>query len=249
MKKYIATIAVMALAATTASAVVIEAWEMNDPNGTTLSNLVNSAGSAAFNSQAPNVTTLNGNLRYTQGSGNLFNIAPLTVQDVTSGQYELSFMYTAADFSSGDAAGANVGFGIRDTTTNVDKFLIRLQKVSGTIRLQSRISGANTTLHNFGASVLPDSVSVRAVFDVGTGALDVFYAIGAGPESSTSLTMAAGEMDSIRIANNLNPIDFGATDFAEVDYLRLDQIPEPATLGMIAFGSGAIMFIRRRMLV
>jgi hypothetical protein len=40
-----------------------------------------------------------------------------------------------------------------------------------------------------------------------------------------------------------------ATEFVKIDSVSLTQIPEPATLGLIAAFGGGIMFIRRRFMI
>lgn len=54
-----------------------------------------------------------------------------------------------------------------------------------------------------------------------------------------------GSLNSLRIdpINNTNPVSF------EVDYLKIEGIPEPATLGMVTLFGGGMLWIRRRLMI
>ena len=119
-----------ALVAGVAQATVIEDWQMNDANGTQIQGLTNSAGSGSWSGGQAHVTTLDGNLRFTQG-GNTFRNSTLTTGNITSGLYELEVKWDAATIEGGDASGANVGFGFRDVEGVFDLFLVRIQRQNG----------------------------------------------------------------------------------------------------------------------
>lgn len=214
--------------------IALEDWQMNESSGTNLSGLVNSAGSALWSGDKDNVQTDgSGNLRVTQGtdaSDNLYRNATLTQNGVTTGVYQLSFAYPAATLVGGDASGANLGFGMRDETTGVDLFLVRLQRQNSELRLQTRIGSTNTDIYDFNATSLPGELAVRAVVDLDTDRMDLYYSIGGGSEAlAADIAVNDGVMDALRMAGSLNTTDFGAADFIEVDYLTLSQINESAS--------------------
>jgi hypothetical protein len=234
-----------------AALVPIEDWQFNDDSGTQFSGLVNDAGSASWGGNTANATADgDGNLQFTVGADagdNIFRNATLTNPDQSSGVFELAFEYAGVTLAGGDATGANVGFGMRDSSTNSDLFLVRVQKQNGTLRLQTRISGTNTNLENFGVDTLTDPLAVRAVADLDTGLLDVYWTLGANPEqSSLGIAMAAGEFDLVRLIANTNSTDWGTADIVDVNYLTVSTIPEPSAAILLAGGSLLILGVTRR---
>jgi hypothetical protein len=252
MKNMFLAVSVATGFAMVSSGVVIENWQMNEGAGTNLSGLINSAGSAVWGGDVGNVQTDgSGNLRYTAGlnsSNNVFRNTPLTAPNITAGLYELSFSYSAVTIAGGDVTGANVGFGLRDSTGGGnDLFLVRLHRQNSTLRLQTRGADGNTTLENFGTNALSGALDVRAVFNLGTDLMDVYWSLGGGAEANMSgIAINDGQMDAFRMAANLNTEDFGATDFVDVDYLKLEMIPEPGTLGLMGVAGLGIFLARNK---
>jgi hypothetical protein len=197
---------------------------MNDAADTPLNSLANSAGTALWNIDRPNiVSTGAGDLRFTQGD-NLYSGATLTATNVTSGLYELGVKYSAATLAGGDATGATVGFGMRDDA-GFDLFLVRILRQNGTLLLQTRIGTSNITYHDFGATLLPDTLTIRAVADLDADRMDLYYAVGSDPETRVAdIAITDGEMDQLRLAAVLNAVDFGATDFIDIDYVTLRSL-------------------------
>ncbi|MCK4565581.1 MAG: endo-1,4-beta-xylanase, partial [Verrucomicrobia bacterium] len=205
---------------------LIEDWQMNDADGTGIGGLVNSAGSGAWSGDLPNVVTASGNLRFTQGDNNYRN-SSLTEANVVSGLYELAFKYSAVTMAGGDATGATVGFGLRDEGAGSDLFLVRILRQNNKLLLQTRIGTTNTTIHDFGGGVssLPDTVGIRAVVDLDTDLMDLYYEIGTGGETLVAdIAITDGEMDQVRMVGVLNAVDFGATDFVDIDYVSLRSL-------------------------
>ena len=199
---------------------------MNDANGTGIGGLANSAGSGAWSGDLPNVVTASGNLRFTQGDNNYRN-SSLTNPNVTSGLYELTFKYSAVTLAGGDSTGATVGFGLRDEGVGSDLFLVRILRQNNKLLLQTRIGMTNTTIHDFGGGVsaLPDTVGIRAVVDLDSDLMDLYYEIGTGGETRVAdIAIADGEMDQVRMVGVLNAVDFGATDFVNIDYVSLRSL-------------------------
>ena len=226
---YLLPLLFLSMMVNVSSAIVIESWQFNETAGTQFTGLINDAGSASFSSNKAQVVTDGvGALEFSQGSSgtdNIFRNATLTAPNQTTGTFEMEFSLLAADLSGGDATGANIGFGFRESGSNTDLFLVRLHEQSGTLRLQTRISGTNTNLHNFGADALiaaDTPLLVRAVADLDNDLLDVFYTLGAGAEQSAlAIAIPNLEFDQIRMVANTNNTDWGATDVVTLDYLTL----------------------------
>ncbi|QHI69085.1 endo-1,4-beta-xylanase [Tichowtungia aerotolerans] len=222
--------------------VALEDWQMNEAAGANLSGLVNSAGSAVWSGDKENVQTDgSGNLLFSVGansSDNLYRNSTLTQNGVTNGVYQLSFAFPSATLAGGDAAGASVGFGLRDETTSSDLFLIRLQRQNSELRLQTRIGTTNTDIYDFNATSLPGALAIRAVFDLDADLMDLYYSIDGGAEvSETDIVINDGVMDAVRMACSLNNVDFGAADFVAVDYLTLSRINESVVSPVVFYQS------------
>lgn len=210
--------------------VVIEQWLFEETAGTQFSGLINSAGSASFSGDKSNVTADgSGNLAFAVGADatdNVFRNATLTTAGRTSGVFEMEWTYSAADLGGGDAGGANVGFGFRDSGGN-DLFNVRLHKQSGTLRLQTRVAGSNVDLENFGGTTVAD-LRVKVVADLDARTFDVFWQVGAGPELSTTgiaMDPAGLTFDDIRMLANTNTDDWGPSDSVSVADLTLSEMP------------------------
>ena len=226
------------LIAGTASAQLIESWQFNDPAGTMLTGLTNDVGTATFPFNNPQATTDgSGALEFTQGAdsgSDIFRNATLTNPNQTTGIFEMEFAYLSADLSDGGSSGANVGFAMRDGGSNTDLFLLRLHKQSGTLRIQTRIGNTNTDIFNFGTdtlSGLETPLVLRAVADLDTDLLDVYYTIGGGAEqSSLGISIPDVEFDIVRLVANTNTVEWGATDEVNLDYLTVTAMlpPPPA---------------------
>ncbi|MEM8944029.1 MAG: hypothetical protein AAGD11_02520 [Planctomycetota bacterium] len=215
---------------------IIESWEFDDAAGTQLSDLAKAAGSSTFPFDNAHVTTDGqGALEFAQGANstaNVFRSATLTDPNRTSGLFALKWTYLEADLSGGDAADANVGFGLRDDGANADMFLLRLHKQGGTLRIQTRIGNVNTNWFDFGTSALSGGdtpLTLRAEADLDNDLLDIFYTLGAGAEQSVQdLAIPDLQLDSIRLVANTDTIDWGPTDVVTVDSLTLFT-PTPPT--------------------
>ena len=230
------------------AATVLEDWQMNDANGTTLSNLSNSAGSATFANDATNATANgSGDLHITPGA-NIFRTSNLTTTNVSSGTFQLEFNFSSVNFQSGDTTGANVSFGIRDTTTNTDLFLARVQKQNNKYLLQTRVSSTNTTVADFGTTVGTNlnDLNVRVVFNLDTDKADVFWSLAGAAESShTDIAINNLEMDAFRFAANTNTTDLG-TGETSVDFVTISAVPEPSSTALLGLGCLALILRRRK---
>ena len=207
----------------------IESWQFSEAAGTGFTGLINSAGTATWPTDVAFVTTDgNGGLQFTQGdspTANIFRSANLSSPNQNSGKYALEWAYSSATLSD-LASGDNVGFGIRDTSANVDPFVVRLYEQSGTLRLQTRINNVNSELFNFGTDSLTSPLVVQAVADLDNDLLDVHIS-GAENQSFIGIALPDLEMDAVRMIARTNALEWGAADEVTVDYLTLSQFVNP----------------------
>lgn len=154
-----------------------------------------------------------------------------------------------AFLDNGDDTGANMGFGIREISSNSDLFIVRLHKQNGSLRLQTRVGTTNTTVHNFNAPGVTN-LEVRAVFDLDTDEIDVFWSEGGNSGSMTGIAINDLQMDQLRLAANTDTTDFGLNDpvddFIAVDYFTLSSIPEPTTGALLGLSALSLLARRKR---
>ena len=169
--------------------------------------------------------------------------------NVASGSYKLEFHYSVVNFQAGDATGANVGFGIRDTTLNDDIFATRVQKQNNEYRLQTRINGVNVTLANFGTTVgksLKD-LRVRVEFNLDTDTANIVWSLGGGSESKArNIAINNFKMDALRVSANTNTDDLGRGDLTLVDYVSLSTNPEPSPVALLGIGGFTLALRQHR---
>lgn len=230
----------------------IENWQFNDDADTSLGTVANEVGSADLGGNADNVNTDGlGNLVFTQGvdeNDNVFRNGTLTNPDQTSGRFLLEWVYSSVDLTDGGSTGANVGFGIRDSSGDLP-FTVRLQKQNDGLRLQTRVGTTSTTLQIFEdeasnpVTTLSEPLLVQVVFDMDTDTFDVFWQLGDGVgqcASGFSMAMTGAEFDEIRTFGNTNTTAWGADDQVAVDYLILRDLAAPTALELsIVPGPGA----------
>ncbi len=212
---------------------LLEEWTFdNEANGTLFGGLTNTApapfGLGAWSGDKPQAFVSNGVFRFEQGSSdtdNVYRNSTLSQSGITNGQFQLSWVFTGADVSSSTNDGYNCGFGLRDNAKNQDAFLLRLQKLGGKLRLETRVGNNNAALKFLGTNVLEQTLAVRVVADYDTDTFDVFYTLGAGVEQAATngMPMYASDMilDGIRMVAVTATNVWGADDFFEVDDLRL----------------------------
>ncbi len=209
----------------------VDEWTFGEANGTLFNGLSNSGtpGDAQWLSSKTHAYVTNGVLGFFQGTNGTDNIylnstTPGGIAaNATTGAFELAWTFTEAFIAGGDETGASVGFGIR--SGSADLFLIRLQRQNSELLLQTRVGTVNTLLYDFNAESITN-VDVRAVFDLDTDTLDVYYDLGAGEVQAVddaALATTGGQIDAIRLAAIMNTNDAGTSDYVWVDDLRLSS--------------------------
>ncbi|MFC4992163.1 PEP-CTERM sorting domain-containing protein [Rubritalea tangerina] len=235
------------------AATVLEDWQLNDSNGTQMSALANEAGSASFANNAANALANGaGDLVFSVGADagdNIFRTSNLTNTNVSSGIFQLEFNFTSVNFQGGDQTGANVGFGIRDTGSNTDIFIARIQKQNDNYLLQTRVGTTNTNIANLGSvpSNTLSNLNVRILFDLDTDLADVYWSLGGNPETAfNDVAINDLEMDAFRLAANTNTNDWGAGAGVSVDFVTLTAIPEPSSSALLGLGLTTLTLRRKR---
>lgn len=204
---------------------LLEQWLFEEDLDVQFPGLANSVGGASFSGGAEYaVTDGEGRLVFETGDS-LYRNASLTGDARTSGRYEMLFQSQDVDFSTAEQSAQNVGFGFRDSSLSADIVLIRLSKVSASIRLEARIDGATTVLHNFGTDAVAQPINVRTIVDLDKDLAYIYYALGNTDEvlaGSVSLSATANSWDQIRMVATTG--NFGATDFARIGYLSYSEL-------------------------
>jgi hypothetical protein len=244
-------------------AALIENFQYNDAPGTSLPSTSNTGTSPSSFTSAPNVTTTGTALRFTQGADVFRSSTGASIpRNLSSGIVTMTISFSDASINGGDTAGASVGFGLRDSGSNLDLFQIRLQRQNSELRLQSRVVdsmsavGTNTDLLDLNATALPTPPSgpkeftVTAVLNLATDKLDVSWTLNGAAGSFPTITLPAAnnalEFDQLRLAASTNSADWGAADYVDVDYLTVDYVvPEPASVSLLGLASLAIGRRRR----
>jgi hypothetical protein len=217
--------------ALSASATVLEDWQMSDNDGRKLTKLNNDAGTAAFDNPNPGVTVTNGHLRasYHATTYGCLSNAELTAPNLTNGVYSLEAKFTGG--SAWSTRGASWTMGLSDTngTARTDLWSIGLIRKAGNLRLQAKVDSNRTNLHYFGAPTLTKDLVVRAEVDLDTDVLDVYFTIGTNAEQSVlDSPVDDGSVDVIRL--NISNHQFAPADFVDVDYITFsDAATTPST--------------------
>lgn len=212
----------------------IEHWPFEDAAGVPLKDAANVAGTAAFSGEAASVaTTGSGVLRVTQDpskptGGAFLGSLPLTIGPRTTGVYEVEFLISAASLGTGDASGASVGFGLKDSAAATDIFRVRLNKTTAGLAISTYIGTTYTTIKNFpGLTTLATPVKVRAVVDLDAHTADVFLTEGSNPELpkvTVPLSTTATTWDQMSFAASNNSADWGPSDSVEIADLTVRKL-------------------------
>jgi membrane protein YqaA with SNARE-associated domain len=98
-----------------------------------------------------------------------------------------------------------------------------------------------------GTNSLPDNLYVEFVYDLDNDLATFTWTM--GNESGGATNVAIGDYTAEAVRNAYQPSGMTDTDFIKTDYLTVESIPEPATLGMIGLMTGTLLFIRRRFMI
>jgi len=246
MKKITIMISLIFSALMFAQAGLIEEFKMDDPAGTTLNALVNSAGTGQWNvsDRGDYIKTDGvGNLVLTAGD-NLYNGGRnWSFKDAGTGKYELTVRFSGVDYSSG-SNGSLCGFNLRDAS-NADIVGISVARFSDKLRLRVKDRDTYNLLKVFDSSATDASIQVRSVVDLDTDTMDVFYSIDGGAEEELSglPTISGGILDHLTL--NFKGDVMGPTDFVKVDYVSVSQIPEPATFSLFSIIGITLIILRK----
>ena len=238
---------VLVVSAMTASAAMLADFQMNDAANTKLQDLANDApGGGRFNYGVTNMLADgNGLLVYTLGGTNGNYAHADLASAATSGVYKLSVSFNAATLSG---SGGKLGYSVRDSGAGKDICLVQLIRNSGNkLLLLMNKWGANgsvISLTGAGTNSLPDVLNVEVEYDLDNDTVGYSWTMGSESGGTNLATLYDGVADVVR--NAYNPDNMNDGDFIKVDYLTVESIPEPATMGLFGLAGGAVMFVRRR---
>ncbi|VGO17490.1 hypothetical protein PDESU_06086 [Pontiella desulfatans] len=251
---------------------VLEDWQFNDANGTAL-NSVNNSGSvgSSWNFGGPQTQAGSLNIgdanyfKFNPGSGQTYRTADFAQR--TSGQYIFEFVIADWDLAGTDGIGTvnnGIKFNFGSATNGSAQLEFEVaQSGSNDIRVRSQNSNNGTlsgtdSQHQLGGLNLTNtsSVTVQLLADLDTGVWSTRVDYNGSWADLVTDGTGMTSIDRIQLvvdASNgtweYGGIGGTATEFIKIDSVSLTQIPEPATLGMIAVFGGGILFIRRRFMM
>jgi hypothetical protein len=235
-------IAVVAMMVSSVSAALLADFEMNDAAGTRLAKLQNDAvGGGGFNYGADNMLADgNGLMVYTLGGANANYARADLPAVVNTGSYKLSFSFDSATL---DGTGGSLTYAIRDNTAKKDLVSVQFLKNNDRLRLVMQNWDQADNITDVGTYSLTDTLNVEVIFNLDTDLATFSWVSGANSGSYTDVAINDGDAEVVR--NAYQPSGMTATDFFKTDYLKVESIPEPATLSLVGLTAGAIFFIRR----
>jgi len=263
MKKTAMLIAIMTGLALSASAVVIDAWDMN-VNGTWQSPSYSETGAGVnLGGHYKNDLTVQ---QYAQTDDDgVFLFAPIAASgyagksalsssiDLTAGLVTLSMAFTDVDWSGTPLANNNIGFRLYESAA-VDAEYVGINIFDNGDRIRARSDnstamGGQDTVGRYGAD-LTASGTYNAVIEVDYANDEIRFTGGwdwnpAGEDVvTTTVDFAAAGFSTIgnfqtRYAN------WSTGDTITMDDITVSQVPEPATFGMLGLGAIVIFTARR----
>ncbi len=267
---------ILALAATLLVAgsyadVVMQDWQFNDANGTALNSVANTGTiGTSWNFGGPKTQAGSLNIgdttfyKWNPGSSTTFRTASFAQQ--TTGQYVFEFVIADWDMAGTDGIGT-VNNGIKFNFGSVANGSAQLefevaQTPGNDIRVRSQnsnngnLSGTDAQNQLGGLNLTNSaSVTVQLLTDLDTGAWSTRVDAGSDGSFVDLVTDGAGmtSIDRIQLVVDASngTWEYGnvggtATEFIKIDSVTMSQIPEPATLGLIAAFGGGLLFIRQR---
>ncbi len=245
MKKTTMMVAVVAGLAMSASAGMLECWEMNDASGTALNAITNTGSIGSSWNYGGYTTDGAGNLAVPGDSGlNTRKAPPSFYATALAGSDTYSFF---VDFGAWNMDAASQGDSLNckllnSAGTMIANIIFEVDSAS-TVRL--RMASNNANYRNY-AYTLTEAAGISARIDFNFGNDTAEYFIDDVSKNSF-VNFTATNIGQVLMGKN------GAWTTAasslDIDEIGLSVIPEPATLGMVAAVGGAIMFIRRRLMI
>ncbi len=246
MKKTTMMVAVVAGLAMSASAGMLECWEMNDASGTALNAITNTGSIGSSWNWGDYTTDGSGNLTVPGDSGvNTRKAPPSFYATALAGSDTYSFF---VDFGAWDMDAASQGdllnYKLLDSANRMLANIFFEVDSATTVRL--RMASDNSNYRNY-AYTLTEAAGISARIDFNFADDTAEYFIDDVSQHS---------FDNFTTAANIGQILMGkggawttAASSLDIDEIGLSVIPEPATLGMVAAVGGAILFIRRRLMI
>lgn len=215
----------------------LEHWPFEDELSTELTSAANISGSAAFFGAAATLTTdgsgalvVSQNASKTSG-GSFLSSSEITIGARSVGVYELELMFKSVILTGGDASGASVGVGLKDSMNGGDLFRLRINKTGNGLALNtffdSGSGAAYTGLHTFtGVYDLPSELKVRAVIDLNDDIADIYMTEGGGVETFEGQVALRSDAvwDQLSFVAVNNSTDWGPTDRVEMEYLKIRKL-------------------------
>ena len=211
----------------------IEHWPFNDIPNTQLADTVNVSGSVQFPNASPSIMTDGSGLLVVSqdasiaSGGNFLGSSGITIGGRSKGVYELELIIASVVLTGGDANGANVGIGFKDSSQGSDLFRIRLNKTGNGLTVNTFFDSTYTVFHTFDSVfTLSDPLKLRAVIDLDANTSDIYMALGAGAESLLGqIAIPSGAIwDQISFSAVNNSVDWGPNDVIKIDSMVIRKL-------------------------
>lgn len=262
MKKLLAILAAATVVNVAVQAAIIEQWDMGGNGQYQLSNTtgLNLGGHYNTNNHALAQTADDGTFLYspTAGTGYGGKTALTAPIDLTAGVVTLSMAFTSINWSGTSVSNNNIGIRLYESDAG-DAEYVGLQFLDSSDRIRVRMDnsaamgGTSANFGRYGAN-LTASGTYNAVVEIDyannqirlSGAWD-WNPAGPSVLTNTVNFAAAGFTTLGNFQTRYSSWMPGDTML--VDDITISQIPEPATLGMVAVFGLSIMVLRRKFMV
>jgi GH35 family endo-1,4-beta-xylanase len=213
--------------------VTIEYWPFDDVVNTQLADTVNVGGSVQFPDVTPSIMTDGSGLLVVSqdatitSGGNFLGSSGITIGGRSKGVYEFELIVASVELTGGDANGASVGIGFKDSGEGSDLFRIRLNKTAGGLVVNTFFNSSYTVFHTFDSVyTLIESLKLRAVIDLDADVADIYMAVGAGAEVLLGQIAIPSDAiwDQISFSAVNNSIDWGPDDVIKIDSMIIRKL-------------------------
>jgi GH35 family endo-1,4-beta-xylanase len=211
----------------------IEHWPFDDVPNTQLADTLNVGGSVQFPNASPSIMTDGSGLLVVSqdasiaSGGNFLGSSGITIGGRSKGVYELELIIASVVLTGGDANGANVGIGFKDSSQGSDLFRIRLNKTGIGLTVNTFFDSTYTVFHTFDSVyTLTDPLKLRAVIDLDSNSSDIYMALGAGAESLLGQIAIPPDAiwDQISFSAVNNSVDWGPNDVIKIDSMVIRKL-------------------------